>query len=87
MYRDYSNVQENETKEGVLGVTSSVQNTSQCPAASKINQTVAANFPEKLHYMLKEIKRDGLDHIVSWLPHGRGIMVHKQKEFEKDILP
>ena len=28
-------------------------------------------FPVKLHYVLEEVKKDGLDDIVSWQPHGR----------------
>ena len=28
-------------------------------------------FPVKLHYVLTELKEDGLDHVVSWQPHGR----------------
>lgn len=28
-------------------------------------------FPVKLHYTLTELKKDGLDHVVSWMPHGR----------------
>jgi hypothetical protein len=45
------------------------------------------NFPVKLHYMLSEIERDGLNHIVSWQPHGRCFVVHRKKEFEEKLLP
>ena len=45
------------------------------------------NFPVKLHYMLGEIERDGLNHIVSWQPHGRCFIVHRRKEFEEKLLP
>jgi len=45
------------------------------------------NFPIKLHYMLSELEKDGLDHIVSWQPHGRCFVVHKQKEFVDHVLP
>ena len=45
------------------------------------------NFPVKLHYMLSEIGKDGMDDIVSWQPHGRCFVVHKQKEFVEKILP
>jgi hypothetical protein len=45
------------------------------------------NFPVKLHYMLRELERDGLDHVISWQPHGRCFVVHKQKEFVDKILP
>lgn len=56
-------------------------------SASGGNTSAGENFPAKLHYMLSEIERDGLGHIVSWQPHGRCFMVHKQKEFEQKILP
>jgi hypothetical protein len=29
------------------------------------------SFPVKLHYTLDELTKDGLDDIVSWMPHGR----------------
>jgi HSF-type DNA-binding len=45
------------------------------------------NFPVKLHYMLTELKEDGLSHIVSWQPHGRCFLVHDRKEFAERILP
>ena len=44
-------------------------------------------FPVKLHLMLSELNKDGLSHIVSWQPHGRCFLVHKQEEFVKRILP
>lgn len=45
------------------------------------------NFPVKLHFMLNELQLDGCDHIVSWQPHGRCFVVHKQSLFVKSILP
>jgi hypothetical protein len=48
---------------------------------------VAHPFPEKLHLMLESIEEEGLDHVVSWLPHGRSFMVHKPKEFVAEIMP
>jgi HSF-type DNA-binding len=87
MYRDFANVQDMATNESASGLPASVQESNIRSGKSRKNCNVAANFPAKLHYMLKEIERDGLDHIVSWLPHGRCFMVHKQKEFERDILP
>lgn len=47
----------------------------------------ATNFPVKLHYMLDELEKDGLHDIISWQPHGRCIMIHKQKELEDTIIP
>jgi hypothetical protein len=45
------------------------------------------NFPVKLHYMLNELETDGIDDIVSWQPHGRCFLVHKQQQFVEQVLP
>ena len=44
-------------------------------------------FPVTLHFMLNELKTDGLDHIISWQPHGRSFVVHKQTQFVETVLP
>jgi hypothetical protein len=46
-----------------------------------------SNFPEKLHYVLSEMEKDGLQHIASWQPHGRCFIVHDRKLFAEQILP
>jgi len=51
------------------------------------NRNGEQNFPVKLHFMLSELAADGLDHIVSWQPHGRCFVVHKHHEFVKFVLP
>jgi hypothetical protein len=45
------------------------------------------NFPVKLHYMLNELEKDGMGDIVSWQPHGRCFLVHKQQRFVQHVLP
>jgi hypothetical protein len=45
------------------------------------------NFPVKLHCMLTEPDIDGMDEIVSWQPHGRCFLVHKQPQFVEKVLP
>jgi hypothetical protein len=45
------------------------------------------NFPVKLHYMIKELETDGMADIVSWQPHGRCFLVHKQQHFVEKVLP
>jgi hypothetical protein len=45
------------------------------------------NFPVKLHYMLTELETDGMDDIVSWQPHGRCFLVHRQQQFVEKVLP
>jgi len=42
---------------------------------------VTTPFPLKLHEMLISTAAEGMDHIVSWQPHGRCFLVHKPKEF------
>jgi HSF-type DNA-binding len=76
MYRDFANAKDMESPENIRSF-----------ASSRISHSVDSNFPAKLHYMLEEIRRDGLEHIISWMPHGRCFIVHEQKEFEKEILP
>ncbi|CAB9496763.1 shock factor protein 4 [Seminavis robusta] len=44
------------------------------------------SFPVRLHYMLNELEKDGLSHIVSWQPHGRCFLVHDQKKFVDLVL-
>jgi hypothetical protein len=48
---------------------------------------VVVPFPVKLCNMLKGVEQEGLEHIVSWQPHGRCFMVHRPKEFVEDIMP
>jgi hypothetical protein len=45
------------------------------------------DFAEKLHYMLSEMEKDGLQHIASWQPHGRCFIVHDRKLFTEENLP
>jgi hypothetical protein len=45
------------------------------------------NFPAKLHFMLSEIEKDGLDHIVSWCLHGRSFQINDLKSFQKELIP
>jgi hypothetical protein len=48
---------------------------------------VVVPFPVKLYNMLKGVEQEGLEHIVSWQPHGRCFIVHKPKEFVEEIMP
>jgi HSF-type DNA-binding len=72
-YRDHANITDNMS--GLAG------NNELAHSASD------RNFPVKLHFMLNELESDGLSHIVSWQPHGRCFVVHKQEDFVKTILP
>jgi hypothetical protein len=54
--------------------------------SSNMNHGGEQNFPVKLHYMLNELAKDGMDGIVSWQPHGRCFLVHKQQQFIEQVL-
>ena len=43
-------------------------------------------FPVKLHKVLEDAEKQGLDSIVSWQPHGRCFLVKNQSEFVQRIL-
>lgn len=47
---------------------------------------VAVPFPWRLHEMLKAAEEEGIEHIVSWAPHGRAFTVHKPKAFADQVL-
>jgi hypothetical protein len=87
-YHDYANIR--ETDPDAVAVDSNLAEVEQsdtgASGASSTNRS-EKNFPVKLHYMLSELEWDGLDHIVSWQPHGRCFVVHKQKEFVERIIP
>jgi HSF-type DNA-binding len=44
-------------------------------------------FPEKLHYMLRQLEKEGLQHVVRWNPHGRSFVVGDKEEFLENIVP
>jgi hypothetical protein len=79
-YHDYAN--EAEKSEESLGDLHHMEEQTQ----SSMNRG-EQNFPVKLHYMLNELEKDGLDDIVSWQPHGRCFLVHKQQQFVEQVLP
>jgi len=47
---------------------------------------VACPFPWRLHDMLDAVVEEGLEHIVSWQPHGRAFMVHDITAFVDKVL-
>lgn len=48
---------------------------------------VAIPFPLKLHELLEKVDEEGLQHIVSWQPHGRAFVVREPKKFVADLMP
>lgn len=72
-YRDYANEQEDQDFAMLTNTKNGVKN--------------EHSFPVKLHYILSELENDGLDHIISWQPHGRCFIVRNQVDFVNQILP
>jgi len=72
-YRDYAKLQNTSSKSNEMAKVS-------CSYKQ-------INFPERLHYILNEMEKDGLQHVATWQPHGRCFIVHDPKYFSKEILP
>lgn len=83
VYHDYAN----EGLDSSSSSTTSPDMLTTTTTTTKNGTNVEQNFPMKLHYMLNDMESDGLDHIVSWQPHGRAFIVHKPEEFTQKILP
>mmetsp|Transcript_25600 Transcript_25600/g.58770 ORF Transcript_25600/g.58770 Transcript_25600/m.58770 type:complete len:118 (+) Transcript_25600:94-447(+) len=49
--------------------------------------SVPSPFPWQLHECLDMAEKEGLEHIISWKPHGRAFHVHKPDEFVELIMP
>ena len=82
-YHDYaSEVEKGEESLGNLRLQHMEEHTQ-----SSMNRGGEQNFPVKLHYMLNELEKDGMGDIVSWQPHGRCFLVHKQQQFVDNVLP
>jgi hypothetical protein len=47
---------------------------------------VVTPFPWKVHDMLERSHIDGIEDIVSWLPHGRAFLVHKVDAFVQSVM-
>lgn len=63
------------------------QSTNVTAKCSSRQHKSTANFPTRLHFMLSELKKDKLNDIACWQPHGRSFIVNKTKHFENEILP
>jgi hypothetical protein len=55
--------------------------------ASKATTNQQHSFPLRLQRMLDKLEADGNASIVSWLPHGRGFMVHDTDRFVNELMP
>jgi len=52
-----------------------------------LNGTTQISFPLKLQTMLDKLEAEGNTDAISWLPHGRGFLVHKPDIFVNDLMP
>jgi hypothetical protein len=43
-------------------------------------------FPFKLLQLLEDASKEGNEHVVSWLPHGKAFKVHKPVDFENKLI-
>lgn len=77
VYRDHANVTEDEL-EGIAEMREAKNS-----GGPRSDRT----FPIRLHYLLSELERDGLDHIIGWQLHGRCFVIRKPQEFVDVILP
>ena len=48
---------------------------------------VTEPFPEKVHRMLSDVGKEGLQDIVSFYPHGRAFGIHQPKKFATEVMP
>ena len=48
---------------------------------------VSCPFPWRLHECLDAVEKEGLEHIVSWQPHGRSFTVYQPKKFVELVMP
>jgi len=55
------------------------------PKASKKSNRLT--FPIRLHGLLKQAEKFGVDHIISWNDDGTKFIIHNQKQFVAKILP
>jgi hypothetical protein len=82
VYHDYSNVTED-----IANGSRADGETKAAGENSKYSPKKGTHFPAKLHYMLSEMEKEGLEHIISWQPHGRCFIVHDSHSLETHALP
>jgi len=59
----------------------------QCYETEGHSRSVNQLFPVLLHYVLGELEKDGLDHVISWQTQGRSFIIHDRRLLERSILP
>lgn len=88
-YIDFSYAGNNNEFDVIVENAKDIHHTNNSIISNSIstNSKSSTNFPVRFHYMLSELEKDGHDDIISWQPHGRCFLVHKQKELVDKILP
>jgi hypothetical protein len=56
-------------------------------AGQKQALSTHVSFPLKLQSMLDKLEAEGMTDVISWLPHGRGFLVHHPEAFVRDLMP
>ncbi|KAG7342585.1 HSF-type DNA-binding protein [Nitzschia inconspicua] len=85
--------QQNEVTMPPAAAAAAVVDTSDSNVAGSTMSTAknsgghSLQFPFKLHDMLQMAEETGKDHIVSWMPEGRGFKVHNKEAFCEHIMP
>ena len=57
------------------------------PSSRRVRGGVSELFPEKLHFMLSEVTKDGHTEVVSFFSHGRAFGIHDKDRFVSDVMP
>ena len=71
IYQDYAHVDENDEEH--------------LPPVNDRKRTHSDSFPLKLYRILSTMEAEGLDDVMSWLPHGRAFAVHDKKRFQREV--
>ena len=56
-------------------------------SSGAIEMTRRVPFPLLLYWILEEASEKGYDHIISWMPHGRGFAIFDRQEMARVIMP
>jgi hypothetical protein len=74
-------------KNGFIDATVPEQNKGDASTNKPNPKGPGLQFPFKLMEILKMAEETGKDHIISWLPEGRGFKVHNKEAFCEHIMP
>jgi hypothetical protein len=55
-------------------------------AMLSFERQTGVSYPMRIEMMLEDVEKNGMQHIVSWMSHGRAWKIHDEKAFESTIL-